>query len=204
MERHYGVEVRADFVCNFLERIRRIRQLDTSTIVFCVERNTGQEAGTLYSEVAKRKLGLLHLYLDTDKDVGLWTSDVKKKEFLFATRELLKTSAMFLCKEWVSSKPEKSRRELYEQLVRLRELTIQGKFAMSKDRWTWSGKLTHDGKRSDNFNDDLAMSLMQALYLQEQILARCSPIPSRIAGIPQRPPLSRVTQAAKRLRTSAI
>jgi hypothetical protein len=204
VKRTYTVAARCEFVAGFLRGVRRHRQLDRSTLVFCVERNTGQEVGTLYDYVARQALGLVHLYRDSDDEVGLWTDFEKKNLYLHATRTFLEHADLALCADWVARDAEAMRRELYQQLVRIREFTVEGKHALSSDRTSWSGKLTQEGKRSDRHNDDLAMSLMQCLYLLENIVTGFSPIPAAIVGTPQRNPNARVTKAAKRARVAFV
>ena len=206
VKRDYTVTARCEFVAGFLRRIRTMRQLDTTTIVFCVERNTGQEVGTFYDYIDRLspEFGSVLLYRDTDFEVGLWTDAAKKRLYLHATRTFLSWGSMVLSANWVSRDEERTRSELYEQLSRIRELTVQGKFAMSRDVWTWSGKLKGDGTRSDRFQDDMAMSLMQCLYLYNNILLGISPIPPNIAGKAQLPARAKSTQAAKRARDAAV
>lgn len=204
IKRSYTVTARCEFIHNFLLQIRSISQLKYTTIVFCVERNTGQEVGTLYDYLARQQLGLLHLYKDHDDEIGLWTDLSKKRLYLHATRTFLSYASLALCEDWVSRNTEQTQRELYEQLVRAREIVITAKHPTSIDKWTWSGKMTADGKRSDRYNDDLAMSLMQCFYLVDNILMGMSPIPSPIAGLGQRPPDAPATRAAKRARIAAI
>lgn len=172
--------------------------------MFSVERNTGLEVGTLYDYIARQHLGLVHLYTDIDGDIGLWTDAVKKRLYLNATRTFLRYSTVALSKDWMSRDTERTQRELYEQLVQARELVVEGKTPLSKDTWTWSGKLTAEGKRSDRYNDDLAMSLMQCFYLLDNIIMGISPIPAAIAGMPQRPPSAAATRAVKRARIALV
>lgn len=137
---------------------------------------------TLYEYVQRTGIPKVHLYIDLDNQPGMWTDANKKRAFLRATRSFFDYGSVYTLREWVASEPEVKRKELHDQLLRMRPIMLEGKSVNSRDTWTFSGKMGHDGRKSTSMQDDMAITLLMCFYMIECVLWGDTGIPASISG----------------------
>lgn len=184
IKRSYQRQVREDFLADFVRRLRTQPLLAGAVVVLAVERNTGLEAGTLYDGVSTaRGVGEIHYYRGADGDLGLWTDEARRIQYLYAARTLLDMGMLFLAPDYCAREPPAARSELCAQMRRARPLLVGGSGAGRAARWTWSAKVDADGHASAGMRDDVLMALFMCLYLLQGIRTHQSTVPARITGV---------------------
>jgi len=188
----YPLDARVGFIVRFFELLREHPLFDAATtrIIFSVERNTGQEVGTLYDllgrQRGKGRLGQIYFYRDDDREPGIITTHKKKTGYLGVMRHEIDQGTFRLAEPFVcGSSAKKIQDRLRDEMKRARIFMLGsvGTAADTRERYTWSGKCTPDGRKSDTYQDDILMSSMMALFITHNAIHRIGPIPKQITGI---------------------